>query len=251
MKKFLVMVMTVVMIATLAVSAMAETIEFDYARFTATGNDPNGTYDFGAIDRTVTKWAAIKYRTVTEKDSTGVQIRGQLYAKAAEPHCLITWNHSQQWETVILDLTTTFDNGATPEIWTTTTDTTFRFDMMESNRDAVANDSADPAVIEAGSQIDIAYIAFYNSEADAKAGTNAVATVDADQLANAFASPNNLEAEVLTETIVLPDPEPETEAETVAEVVEAPAAPQTFDAGIIAAVAAIVAAAGYTVSKKR
>jgi len=34
-------------------------------------------------------------------------------------------------------------------------------------------------------------------------------------------------------------------------VVEAPAAPQTFDAGIIAAVAAIVSAAGYTVSKKR
>lgn len=45
--------------------------------------------------------------------------------------------------------------------------------------------------------------------------------------------------------------ETETEAEVVDEVVEAPAAPQTFDAGIIAAVAAIVSAAGYTVSKKR
>ncbi len=250
MKKFLVMVMTVVMIATLAVSAMAETIEFDYARFTASGNDPYATIEFGAIDRSVTKWAVIKYRTITEKDSTGVAIRGQLYAKAAEPHCLITWNHSQQWETVILDLTTTFDNGATPEIWTTTTDTTFRFDMMESNRDAVANDSADPAEIEAGSQIDIAYIAFYNSEADAKAETNAVVTIDAEALAG-FSSGNKVEAEVLTEVIELPDPEPETEAETVAEVVEAPAAPQTFDAGIIAAVAAVVAAAGYAVSKKR
>jgi len=250
MKKFLVMVMTVVMIATLAVSAMAETIEFDYARFTASGNDPYGTIEFGAIDRSVTKWAVIKYRTITEKDSTGALIRGQLYAKAAEPHCLITWNHSQQWETLVLDLTTTFDNGATPEIWTTTTDTTFRFDMMESNRDAVANDSADPAVIEADSQIDIAYIAFYNSEADAKAETNAVVTIDAEALAG-FSSGNNVEAEVLTEVIELPDPEPETEAETVAEVVEAPAAPQTFDAGIIAAVAAVVAAAGYAVSKKR
>jgi len=43
----------------------------------------------------------------------------------------------------------------------------------------------------------------------------------------------------------------ETEAEVVDEVVEAPAAPQTFDTGIIAAVAVAVAAAGYAVSKKR
>jgi len=47
--------------------------------------------------------------------------------------------------------------------------------------------------------------------------------------------------------------EPETEAETVEEKVDTPAAdaPQTFDAGIIAAVAAIVSAAGYAISKKR
>ena len=44
----------------------------------------------------------------------------------------------------------------------------------------------------------------------------------------------------------------ETEPETVAEeVVADTAAPQTFDAGVIAAVAAIVSAAGYAVSKKR
>jgi hypothetical protein len=50
----------------------------------------------------------------------------------------------------------------------------------------------------------------------------------------------------LTEEVV-----PETEAETEAEVVvEDVAAPQTFDAGVIAAVAAIVSAAGYAISKK-
>ncbi|MBQ3177217.1 MAG: hypothetical protein IJB15_11945 [Clostridia bacterium] len=44
----------------------------------------------------------------------------------------------------------------------------------------------------------------------------------------------------------------ETEAEVVDVVVDAPAAaPQTFDAGVIAAVAAIVSAAGYALSKKR
>ena len=40
-------------------------------------------------------------------------------------------------------------------------------------------------------------------------------------------------------------------AETEAPVVEEVAAPQTFDAGVIAAVAAIVSAAGYALSKKR
>ena len=42
------------------------------------------------------------------------------------------------------------------------------------------------------------------------------------------------------------DPVPETEAEVVEEV----AAPQTFDAGVIAAVAAVVSLAGFAVSKK-
>ncbi len=57
------------------------------------------------------------------------------------------------------------------------------------------------------------------------------------------------------EEVSYPEPETEAPAETEAEVVdaavEAPAAPQTFDAGIVAAVAAIVSAAGYAVSKKR
>ena len=42
----------------------------------------------------------------------------------------------------------------------------------------------------------------------------------------------------------------ETEAETVAAADEVTAAPQTFDAGIIAAAAAVVTAAGYAVSRK-
>ncbi len=46
-------------------------------------------------------------------------------------------------------------------------------------------------------------------------------------------------------------PEPETEAEVVDVAVDEAAAPQTFDAGVIAAVAAIVSAAGYAISKKR
>ena len=57
-------------------------------------------------------------------------------------------------------------------------------------------------------------------------------------------------------------PAPETEApaveteapaaaETVTEVVEVPAAPQTFDFGVIAAIAAVISAAGYAVTRRR
>ncbi len=78
-------------------------------------------------------------------------------------------------------------------------------------------------------------------------------------------TPVETEAEVVeteapeTEAEVVETEAPETEAEVVetaapeteAEVVEAPEAPQTFDMGVIAAVAAIVSAAGYAISKKR
>ncbi len=50
---------------------------------------------------------------------------------------------------------------------------------------------------------------------------------------------------------LLPAPVVETEAEVVDTEAGAATAPQTFDAGVIAAVAAIVSAAGYAVSKKR
>jgi hypothetical protein len=42
---------------------------------------------------------------------------------------------------------------------------------------------------------------------------------------------------------------PETEAPTTG--TDTPVAPQTFDAGVIAAVAAVVSAAGYAVARKR
>lgn len=51
--------------------------------------------------------------------------------------------------------------------------------------------------------------------------------------------------------LTAPETEAETEAETVSEAVVETAAPQTFDVGVIAAVVAVVSAAGYAVSKKR
>ena len=66
-------------------------------------------------------------------------------------------------------------------------------------------------------------------------------------------TPEDFTMKLVADQVVLP--EPETEAPVADEVVDTAAetvveAPKTFDAGIIAAVAAIVSAAGYAISKK-
>ncbi len=58
-------------------------------------------------------------------------------------------------------------------------------------------------------------------------------------------------AKVTLEEAMVVETEPETVEAVADEAPAADAAPQTFDAGIVAAVAAIVSAAGYAVSKKR
>ena len=95
--------------------------------------------------------------------------------------------------------------------------------------------------------------------ANLKAGGTISTTLQVNDLASCEVHPGTGYASgsqdaniVLTfdaEQVVLP--EPETEAEVVEIAEEAAAAPQTFDAGVIAAVAAIVSAAGYAISKKR
>ena len=92
--------------------------------------------------------------------------------------------------------------------------------------------------------------------ANLKAGGSISTTLQVNDLASCDAHPGtgyasgsqdaNIALTFDAESVVYP--EPETVAE---EVVETVAAPQTFDAGVIAAVAAIVSAAGYAISKKR
>jgi len=223
----------------------AESEEIEFARYTATANDPFVHYAFDSdLDRGVTTWAVIKYRTITETDDCGSPLKGQLYAEAKEPHCVIDWNHSKEWETVVLDLLSTYDGS--DEIWTTCPEPDFRFDMMESNRDALTNSDEDPKVV-VGSQIDIAYVAFYNTEEDAKAGTNMIDIVDAKELATEGYVLDGFEVELLSEKYVAKTEAPVTD--NSADIAEK--APQTFDAGVIAGVAAIISAAGYALSKKR
>ena len=92
------------------------------------------------------------------------------------------------------------------------------------------------------------FVVGINDEADGDPSTREYQTftggsaqVNAWQVADATWDSLKLSAEEYVE------PEPETTPEVIEEAV---AAPQTFDAGVIAAVAAIVSAAGYAVTKK-
>ena len=91
------------------------------------------------------------------------------------------------------------------------------------------------------------FCAAINDESDGDGSTREAQTFTgagqsaAWQTADANWDTLNLTAEEYVEPVV----------ETEAEVVEEVAAPQTFDAAVIAAVAAVVSAAGYALSKKR
>ncbi len=112
----------------------------DYVTFRALNNDPYVHL------RTTTatfsdKYILIKYRTTT---SAG----GQIYFKSAEPSVSITWNADGEWNTVIVDATTAGTNWTNKSI--------FRFDPLHAH-------GADLV----GSTIDVQYIGFFASEADA------------------------------------------------------------------------------------
>ena len=154
--------------------------DFPYARITASGNDPHGTFNFSpdgkndSIDPDTVKWASIKYRTITETDSTGVQLIGQFYiVPAMEPFVPIRYEHTQQWEITVVDLTSVSEKTSLSSVWNSTKYTntdSIRFDPLESNRDAEAQSSAtDEARVQDGDCIDIAFIAFFDNEEDAKA----------------------------------------------------------------------------------
>ncbi|MBR4979492.1 MAG: hypothetical protein IKX77_02960, partial [Clostridia bacterium] len=140
-------------------------------------NDPYANFSFHdgkAIDPDTVKWAKIKYRTITKTDNTGVELIGQFYVNpAAEPFIPVKYNHTQKWETLVVDLTSVSEKASSGSIWDSahySGKTQIRFDPMESNRDAEAQDGEhDVARVQDGDCIDIAWIAFFESEADAKA----------------------------------------------------------------------------------
>ncbi|MBR4255787.1 MAG: hypothetical protein IKQ18_01385, partial [Clostridia bacterium] len=181
MKKLLaIIILAALMFTALMVLPANAAEEFDYVHIVASGNDPYATIRFNSngknttIDPDTVKWAVIKYRTVTEKDNTGVQLIGQFYIlSAAEPFIPIKYNHTRQWETLVIDMTSVSEKTKLASAWNSTkyTDKTgIRFDPLESNRDAeAATSETDTAVVSDGDSIDIAFIAFFDNEDDAKA----------------------------------------------------------------------------------
>ena len=170
-----------VMAAGLSLSAFAFDEYYDYVTFTATGDDPYAVFKFSStgnnkkIDPDSVTWAAIRYRTVSKTDSDGEYYTGQLYIMPfLEPCIPIEYKFSGNWETAVIDLLEVNDFTALDSKWNSefyTTRSEIRFDPLESSRDPeMYSDEYDAEVIE-GASIDIAWICFFENEADAKAYT--------------------------------------------------------------------------------
>lgn len=251
MKKIIALTAILVLILTAAAAAVSAADSFEYAHITASGNDPYATFNFHdgkSIDPDTVKWAAVKYRTITEKDNTGVQLIGQFYVNpAAEPFVPVKYNHTQKWEILVVDLTTVSEKASSGSIWDSThysAPSQIRFDPIESNRDAEAHLDSDPAVVSNGDSIDIAWIAFFASEADAKAYDGSQNTPAAlllpEDLTKGIGANNMGSVEVKTESAASEQHGSDT-----------PANPATSDAAVVAISAlACVALAGIVVAKR-
>ena len=229
--------------------------QLEYAHIVANGNDPYASFAFHdgkSIDPETVKWAAVRYRTITEKDSTGVQLSGQLYVlDAKEPFIPITYKHTQKWETAIVDLTAVSSKTSLTSVWNSTgynNKAGIRFDPMEPDRDAEdAQNLTNVAEVEPDSAIDIAWIAFFDSKEKAEAydgtqDTPACILLPADLAAGT--SVNAMSVEVKTEaaeaggTPQQSDPAPSDN-------------PGTSDASVVAiATLACIALAGVVFARK-
>ena len=207
---FLVAVVMVVTMLFATFPAFAEPAEeAEYVRFTAEGNDPYANFSFSKegnnfkIDPDTVLWAAIRYKTGSQYDSTGVEYTAQFYINpAAEPCIPIHYNFSGTWETAIIDMKSVSEVTEMESKWDSTSYTatsSIRFDPLEPDRDPenTAGDSSSGQV-NSGDYIDIAWIAFFEKEEDAKAYTGKESTpyciLDVESLMSLNGA-NNLKAD--------------------------------------------------------
>ena len=204
----------VILAVTMLLSAVpafaAEAEEEQYVRFTATGNDPYAIFSYSSegnnkkIDPDTVTWAAIRYKTGSQYDSTGVEYTAQFYiSPAAEPCIPIRYNFSGKWETAIVDMTSVSTVTELDSIWSSdryTATGTIRFDPLEPDRDP-ENTASDgiSGQVNPDDYIDIAWIAFFEKEDDAKAYTGKENTpyclLDVDSLMG-LTGANNLKADL-------------------------------------------------------
>ncbi|MBP5633131.1 MAG: hypothetical protein J6Y21_10270 [Clostridia bacterium] len=153
-----------------------------YARFIALGNDPYATFKFSAsgkntnIDPETVVWAAIRYRTESQYDSTGVEYKAQFYVNPANEPCVpVTYKFTKNWETSIIDCTATNEDTSLDSKWNSggyTSTGEVRFDPLEPDRDS--EDTSQDEVngqVQKDDYIDVAWIAFFEKKEDAEAYT--------------------------------------------------------------------------------
>ena len=158
--------------------------ETDYVRFTSTtGFDPYGTFYFSEdgnnteIDPDEVLYAAVRYRTITEFNEQGIELGAQFYImNPAEPYIPVIYNHTKQWETVIVDMTSvSVTKKGMDSIWDSDNyqfTSVIRFDPMEPNRENPNFDNdTNRGYVGNNAEIDIAWVAFFEKEEDAKAYT--------------------------------------------------------------------------------
>ena len=135
------------------VNTLEAELKDGYVAFTCGGDDPFFGFAEPLNPGIDAKYAVVKYRLSSEGERTV-----DFYLKIAEPHARAAVETDGEWHYVVLDLTTTF-----PEDQATLWDgTVARLDPLSGNGIA-------------GTEMDIASIDFFTSEADATAFANGTA----------------------------------------------------------------------------
>lgn len=139
-----------------------------FIEFTSSNNDPWVVFKDALNVGKDNKFAVIKYKT----SDSGVQTI-DFYLQVAEPHAKgDTITADGEWHTTVLNLETPF-----PDTMTTLWDGTIkRFDVMNGNVE--------------GAKLDIAFVAFFAAEADAKAYTGPAAASNVSVMQSWFDNVN-------------------------------------------------------------
>ncbi|MBR6933882.1 MAG: PT domain-containing protein [Clostridia bacterium] len=175
----------------------AET-ETEYVRFINQNSDPHAIFDFSenghhsTIDPDTVKWAAVRHRTAARYNPNNIEYIGQLYiTPAKQPYIPLRYVYTGEWETLIVDLTSVAVLPGSESVWDSENYTEtqgIRIDPLEPDWDADGYDSSiDRGVVGEGDYVDIAWIAFFEKEEDARAYTGTESTpyclLDAKSLA--------------------------------------------------------------------
>jgi 3-oxoacyl-[acyl-carrier protein] reductase len=219
--------------------------EEDYHTFIATGNDPYVTMNFSAGDVSEVWWA--KIRVKNPGPATSVEFFGATNGRGLSgPECThVDIDSSNEWKEYIIYIpdenvrtANAYKGQAITECYWTGTVESIRFDVMWQEGD---DGSDSGGSMNVGDEIYVDYVAFFPTEADAKAFRS-----DAPAVEEAAPAP------VVEEAAPAAEEAPAEVAPAAEAPAAAPAAPQTADAAFVVVVAMVIAlGTAVVVAKKR